>query len=62
MALAAVYLGKKNPFRITLSVLIFCAADFFASSIQNFLPALPTSVVLSLPYIVILLVIGLERK
>ena len=62
MALAAVYLGKKNPLRITISVLIFCAADFFASSIQNYLPALPTSVVLSLPYLVILLVIGLDRK
>ena len=62
MALAAVYLGKKNPLKITISVLIFCAADFFAASIQNYLPALPTSVVLSLPYIVILLVIGLERK
>ena len=61
MALAAVYLGKKNPFRITLSVLIFCAADFFATSIQNFLPALPTSVVLSLPYLVILLVVGFQK-
>ena len=62
MALAAVYLGKKNPIRITISVLIFCAADFFATSIQNYLPAIPTSIVLSLPYIVILLVIGLEKK
>ena len=62
MALAAVYLGKKNPLRITISVLIFCAADFFAASLQNYLPAIPTSVVLSLPYLVILLVIGLDRK
>ena len=62
MALAAVYLGKKNPVRITISVLIFCAADFFATSIQNYLPAIPTSIVLSLPYIVILLVIGLEKQ
>ncbi len=62
MALAAVYLGKKNPLRITISVLIFCAADFFAASIQNYLPAIPTSVVLSLPYLVILGVIALERK
>lgn len=62
MALAAVYLGKKNPFRITISVLIFCAADFFAASIQNFLPSIPGSVLLSLPYIVILLVIGFEKS
>ncbi|EID86144.1 putative ABC-type transport system, permease component [Treponema sp. JC4] len=62
MALAAVYLGKKNPLRISLSVLIFCAADFFATQIQNYLPALPTSVVLALPYLVILLVVGLGKK
>jgi len=61
MALAAVYLGKKNPWKISIAVLIFCAADFFATSIQNFLPAVPTSVVLALPYLVTLLLISLEK-
>lgn len=61
MALAAVYLGKKNPWKISLAVLIFCAADFFATSVQNFLPAMPTSVVLALPYLVTLLLISLEK-
>ncbi|WP_027728005.1 ABC transporter permease [Treponema sp. C6A8] len=62
MALAAVYLGKKKPLRITISVLIFCAADFFAAQIQNYLPALPTSLVLALPYLVILMVVALGKK
>lgn len=61
MALAAVYLGKKNPLKISIAVLIFCSADFFAASIQNYLPAMPTSIVLALPYLITLLLISMEK-
>lgn len=62
MALAAVYLGKKKPLKITFSTLIFCTADFFAAQIQNYIPNLPGSLVLALPYIIILFVIAVEKK
>lgn len=57
MALAAVYLGKKKTWKITISVLIFCAADIFSSSIQSFIPAIPSSLLLSLPYLIMILLI-----
>ena len=62
MALAAVYLGKKNPVRIIIAVVIFCAADFFAANIQNFIPQMPASVLLSLPYLIVILMIALGKK
>ena len=62
MALAAVYLGKKNPVKIISATLIFCLADFFAAQIQNYLPSLPASVVLALPYIVILIMVSAGKK
>lgn len=55
MALAAIFLGKKKPVRMIGAVIIFCAADYFGVHIQNFIPAIPTSVLLSLPYITALL-------
>lgn len=61
MALAAVYLGKKNPFKITIATLIFCLADFFAAQVQNYIPSLPTSVVLALPYLVILIMVCIGK-
>lgn len=58
MALAAVFLGRKNPLRIVICVLIFCLADGFAANIQNLISVIPSSVIISLPYIVSLLLIS----
>lgn len=57
MALAAVFLGKKKPLRIVAAVLIFCLADIFGANIQNYLPGIPSSLLISLPYLVSLLLI-----
>ena len=59
LALAAVFMGKRKLPLIALYALIFCAVDFGAVYIQNFIPTLPSSVVLSLPYLVLLLLLGL---
>lgn len=53
MALCAVFMGKKKPFKTIIAVLIFCFADFFAANIQNILPQLPASVYISFPYLLI---------
>ena len=52
MALAAVYLGKGKIMRMVIFILLFCAGDFFAATIQNYIPAIPTSILLSFPYII----------
>lgn len=57
MALAAVFLGKKKPWRILLAVLLFCAADIFSANIQNVFQSIPNSVLLSFPYLVALIFI-----
>ena len=54
LALAAVFMGKRKLPLIALYALIFCAVDFAALYIQSFIPAIPSSVVLALPYIVTL--------
>lgn len=56
MALAAIFLGRKRPVRMIIAVLVFCAADYFGVHIQNIFPMLPTSIILSLPYMVALLI------
>lgn len=62
MALAAVYLGKKKGWKIALAVLVFCGADYFAAHVQNFWPAVPSSVLLALPYFVMILLICFDKK
>lgn len=62
MALAAVFLGKKNPIKIVTCVIIFCLADIFAANIQNFLSIVPSSLILSFPYIVALLLISFSSE
>ena len=62
MALAAVFLGKKNLWRIALAVIVFCGADFFSSNLQGLFPAIPGSVLLALPYIVVLIMITFDRN
>ena len=62
MALAAIFLGRKKPVRIIISVLIFCLADLFAANIQNYVQGIPNSLLLSFPYIVSLLLIFLPDQ
>lgn len=57
MALAAVYIGKEKPWKIILAVIIFCAVDILASNLQNFIPSIPSSILLALPYLIMLLMI-----
>ena len=57
MALAAVFLGKKKPLRIVAAVLVFCLADVFSANIQNYITGIPSSFLISLPYLVSLLLI-----
>lgn len=57
MALAAVFLGKKKPLRIVAAVLVFCLADIFSANIQNYISGIPSSLLISLPYLVSLLLI-----
>lgn len=62
MALAAVFLGKKKPWKICIAVLIFCAADIFATNVQNFIPQIPSYVLLSMPYLIMIILIFIERR
>ncbi len=57
MALAAVFLGRKKPVRIIISVFIFCFADLLAANIQNYIQGIPNSFLISLPYLVSLILI-----
>lgn len=54
LALAAVFMGKRKLPLIALYALIFCALDFGAGYLPGLIPAMPSSLVLSLPYIVTL--------
>ena len=55
MALAAVYLGKKKLWKIIAFALLFCGADYLGANIQNFIPGIPSSLLLALPYLAVLL-------
>lgn len=57
IALAAVFLGKKKPVRLLISVIVFCFADILAANLQNFLPQIPGSVLISFPYLIVLCLI-----
>lgn len=61
MALAAVFLGKKKSWRIVIAVIIFCTADIFSSIIQNYI-SVPSAVLLSFPYLIVLVMIATGRK
>ena len=61
MALAAVFLGQKKPWKILICMIIFCCADFFAANIQNYLPGIPSSVLLSFPYLIVLCLVFSNR-
>lgn len=61
MALAAVFLGKKKIWKISLCLVIFCAADYFCAGLQNLVQGLPSSIWISLPYFVVLALIAADR-
>lgn len=56
-ALAAVFLGKKNAAAVGAAAVIFSAAEYAASNIQNITNAVPASVLISFPYFAALLLI-----
>ena len=62
MALAAVYLGKKKAWKISLSIFIFCLADILSTNIQNYIPQIPSAILLSLPYFIMLLLIVFDNR
>lgn len=64
-ALAAVFLGKKHPLLVALAVLIFSAAEYASSSVQNIavFKNMPSSILLALPYLIALvLIIAVPQK
>ena len=63
-ALAAVYLGKKHPLWSIAAVLVFALAEYAGSHIQNiqFFSAVPSSVLLALPYLLALVMIIVWNK
>ena len=58
-ALAAVFLGKKHPLLVALAVLVFSAAEYASSTIQNIalFKNVPSSILLALPYLIALAMI-----
>ena len=62
LALAAVFMGRRKLWKIAVYILIFCAIDYASVYIQNIIPSIPSSVVLSLPYIVTLGLIVIAKK
>ena len=62
MALAAVFLGRKKIWKISLFTFIFCAADIFSTTIQNFIPQIPSSFLLSFPYMIAILLACISKE
>ena len=64
-ALAAVFLGKKHPFLVALSVAAFALAEWLSTNIQNIamFKNVPHSLLLALPYLLsLLLIIAVPQK
>ena len=61
LALAAVFMGRRRLWKIVLFVIIFCVIEYAAVLIQNYIPAIPSSVVLALPYIILICILLLLR-
>lgn len=62
IALAAVFMGRKNLFKVSLSVILFCILDYITIALPGFTQALPNGVLLALPYIVCLAVSAFGSK
>lgn len=58
-ALAAVFLGRKNPVLVAIAVFVFAVSEFLSINIQNIsaFRNLPSSILISLPYLIALLLI-----
>lgn len=54
LALAAVFLGRKKIWKIVVYVIIFCGVEFLCGILQSYIPNLPSSLLLALPYLVAL--------
>ncbi|MBO4533119.1 MAG: ABC transporter permease [Treponema sp.] len=61
LALAAVFMGRKKLWKIVIFVIVFCVVEYAALLMQNYFPALPSSVILALPYIVSLLIVMISK-
>ena len=60
LALAAVFLGKRTSTGTIIAVITMCAAEYFASNMQNVLPHISTPLLLSFPYIMAIVLIFIE--
>ena len=61
LALAAVFTGRRKLWKIALFVIIFCVVEYGAVLIQNYIPAIPSSVILALPYLVSLIIVVISK-
>jgi ABC-type uncharacterized transport system permease subunit len=57
LALAAVFLGKRTSTGTIIAVTVMCAAEYFASNMQNVFPHISTPLLLSFPYIMAIILI-----
>ncbi len=60
-ALAAVFLGRRNPAGVTAAVVLFAAAEYWANTLQS-TAGIPPSLLLALPYVVALICFLFYRK
>lgn len=58
-ALAAVFLGRKNPIFVAIAVFVFAISEFLSINLQNIssLKNIPSSILISLPYLIALFLI-----
>ena len=61
LALAAVFMGRRKLWKIAVFVVIFCVVEYAAVLIQNYIPAIPSSVILALPYLVSLAIVVVSK-
>ncbi len=61
LALAAVFMGRRKLWLIAVFAVLFCVVEYAAVLIQSVLPGLPSSVVLAMPYIILLCTLLLLR-
>ena len=62
LALAAVFMGRKKLWQIAVYIFFFCLIEYSAVMIQNLIPAIPSSVILALPYLMSLLHVMLKKN
>lgn len=62
LALAAVYLGRKTCCGTLLCAVLFCAAEYFASNLQNVFPDAASSLMLSMPFLAALALLIVAPK